>query len=82
MLTIERIKINVVKVLNKFIGKGLSYKYAARNTGKATLIISDVCNVKNPRSSHLLAPLTSFPKKRVTKTRTKEKIKKIAELFL
>ena len=71
-----------MKVLSKFIGKDLSYKYAARNTAKATLIISDVCNVKNPRSSHLLAPLTSYPKKRETKTRTKEKIKKIAELFL
>ena len=68
--------------LNKFIGKGLSYKYAARNTGKAILIISDVCNVKNPKSSHLFAPLTSFPKKRVNKTRIKEKIKNIAALFL
>ena len=51
-----------MNVCFKLIGKGLLYKYEAKNIGKAILIISDVCSVKKPRSNHLFAPLISLPK--------------------
>ena len=72
----------VIKVFNKLIGRVLSYRYAAKKTGKAIFIISDDCKVNNPRSSHLFAPLTSLPTKRVKSIKIIEKIRKINELFL
>ena len=53
-LTIRIITVILTNVFDKLIGKGLLYKYAARKTGNAILTISEDCNVKKPRSNHLL----------------------------
>ena len=67
--TMKKINNNVKKVFFKLIGRGLSNTYAARKTGSVTLIISEVCGVKNPKSSHRLAPLISLPVSKVSKTK-------------
>ncbi|GIS48458.1 MAG: hypothetical protein Ct9H90mP22_0460 [Gammaproteobacteria bacterium] len=64
-MTIKNIKIKETIVFLKLIGKDLSNRYEAKNTGSVILIISDVCKVKKPKSSHLFAPLISFPVNKV-----------------
>ena len=57
-------------------------RYEAKNTGSVILIISDVCKVKKPKSSHLFAPLISFPVNKVITTKSTEIKKNNKELFL
>ena len=64
------------------IGSGLLYKYDDKKIGNDILIISEDCRVKNPKSSHLLAPFISLPKIIVRKINTSEKIKNNPENVL
>ena len=81
-MTIKNIKIKETIVFLKLIGKDLSNRYEAKNTGSVILIISDVCKVKKPKSSHLFAPLISFPVNKVITTKSTEIKKNNKELFL
>ena len=82
MFAIMNINKIEIKVFFKLIGNDLLNKYAAKNIGKEILIISDVCNVKNPKSSHLLAPLISFPVNAVKRSKNNDINKKAKALFL
>ena len=77
-----RMTIILINVLNKLIGRGLSYRYAAKKTGNAILTISEDCKVKNPKSSQRFAPFTSLPNIIVVSIKTIENIRKSKELFL
>ena len=80
--TIIKITINVINVFNKLIGSFLSYKYAAKKTGKVIFIISEDWRVKKPKSSHLFAPFASLPINRVSTIKTIDIPKNINELLL
>ena len=51
-------------------------------TGNVILTISDDCSVKNPRSNHLFAPLTSLPNAIVRRINAIDIIKNNKALFL
>ena len=50
--------------------------------GRDIFIISEVCSVKNPKSSHLFAPFISLPKNMVANINSIDKTRKIPENVL